>query len=917
MSAAHRAVALALVFETSARAQPAERAWSADGPGPAPSPWVPRGPNGAWRRSVSRLERELGALRGAPEAPLAAGTPEALGPRRAHEEALWAEALLGGGGPPPSAPGLSAAAGGLRPAWGAPRARAVALPHAGGVRQAAGLLGVGARQSPPPPPLGAVPLEAEAIQEMDRDDALIVVFAVIVTLFLAFCVYQAARSYVNYRRFKSEAADCTKEQKRGARMVTTSMWDYNRYHLSYWFVTFPGAKAVVIFGIFVFLVLLGSILYYTIEGERISVSLHKVIAWLVSPDSGVAEKSKEGSTMGVFLSISGLLLFALMLSMIQDAFTSFVDEIHQGHSNLVTTNHTVVLAFDYANTQTIPLVQQLCYAFEHQPYGETIAVLTSNPKVEAEAHIRSSVDLRNSRLVVRNGTPDNKDALQSVAVQFARRVVITVNGTLSREQRDAYTMQALIALKSHDWPARGDILLLTSLPRHEATFQRVGGTNTHILSLDHVVANILVLCSEYDGICNVIDMMVGFDGSEFYIADVPEFLVGKTFGEASFYYPQGLVVGCGFDAYGHPRLCNDPKQEMALGDKLIIVAEDAGSLQAQQQRCVSLEDASHPLAQQCMTRRESVDHGTHNPFSMSAHLFDNASSGNKVTILILGWSSMVGLMLVKLDRVVPSGSKVISFHYTPVDDRKQRINYAQVRYETNLEHLEVECIQGDLCSKKGFDDMPTKFGSSFWNEVGRIFIVCEHSPAEAWQDDASTMATAVMLRSSLTEHIPDRSEHPPIIVELHSPQSRKMAINQGFENYVMTSSIPSQVMATVARQPLLKNVLRNAFSNRGHPVQVRGLNDYVQVPDHQLKLTFYQLQSIISNSDDILIGWSKPRRSASKNTGGFTDEDAEREDSWDFNPADKKGYRSWDVAKDKMIVITGHPNIHGSHSEHH
>jgi len=125
---------------------------------------------------------------------------------------------------------------------------------------------------------------------------------------------------VNYRTYKSEAVDCTHGQRGGGRRPVTNIWTYNVYHLSNWFVTFPGAKGIVIFGMFVFLVLLGSVLYYTIEGERLSISLHKVIAWLVSPDSGVTEKSREGSTMGVFLSISGVLLFALMLSMIQEAF---------------------------------------------------------------------------------------------------------------------------------------------------------------------------------------------------------------------------------------------------------------------------------------------------------------------------------------------------------------------------------------------------------------------------------------------------------------------------------------------------------------------------------------------------------------------------------------------------------------------
>lgn len=903
------------VLEASALAGPPEPGWPADGPLPGPG-----APGGAWRRRVSRLEGELGALRGLPQP---AEPLEAPGPAvQAASQALWAEALLSGraGGPPwdaappPGAPGPYGegglpAVGDLPAAWGPSRPGA-AVPHAAGFLD----VGVAARSSPVPQSAeAAIP---DAIRDFNRDDALALVFTTISTIFVAFCLYQAVRSYINYRTYKSKAVDCTHGQRGGRRV--TNIWTYNVYHLSDWFVTFPGAKGIVIFGIFVFLLLLGSVLYYTIEGERLSIALHKVVAWLVSPDSGATEKSHHGIRMGVFFSISGVLLFALMLSMVQETFTNFVGDIEEGHSDMVAADHTVVIAFDYLNTQTIPLVQQLCYAFEAVPEGETIAVLTSSPKVESEKHIRRSVKLKNSRLVVRHGTPDDKDALKSVAAQFAKRVIITVNGTLSREQRDAYTMQALISLKSHDWPARGEILLLTSLPRHELTLQTVGGPNTHILCLDHVVGNIVVLCSEFSGLCAVIDLMIGFDGSEFYAVDVPEPMVGKTFREASLYYPQCILAGCGTNAKGDPELCNDPQQRLATGEKLLLIAENSNSL-APHEQPVNSGDADHQLGQRCGTRRRSVDEDLpgsphHHQSSGLAHVF----SSNKETILFVGWSRMVGLMLVKLDRAVPRGSKVVSFHSTPVDERKKKVEEAQLRYETKLENITVEYVQGALCSKRAIDDLKHQIGSNFWNDVGRVFIVCEHTPSEAWQDDASTMATAVLLRTSLTEQIPDRSQHPPIVVELHSEQSRTMATAQGFENYVLTSTIPSQVLASVARQPLLKTVLRNLFSNRGHPVQVMSLKNYVDPPEEQLQLSFFQLQSIISNSHDILIGWSKPQPLEAPmgySPRGYTDDDAEYEEGWEFNPAHKQSARPWNVAKDKMIVISGHSSI--DHAQHH
>ena len=53
-------------------------------------------------------------------------------------------------------------------------------------------------------------------------------------------------------------------------------------------------------------------------------------------------------------------------------------------------------------------------------------------------------------------------------------------------------MQALLALRSEGWPAKGNIVAVCSLVRNYQLFGKIGGDDCNVVMLDHFLAKLMV-----------------------------------------------------------------------------------------------------------------------------------------------------------------------------------------------------------------------------------------------------------------------------------------------------------------------------------------------------------------------------------------------------------------------------------------
>merc|ERR1719188_1748257 len=126
---------------------------------------------------------------------------------------------------------------------------------------------------------------------------------------------------------------------------------------------------------------------------------------------------------------------------------------------------------------------------------------------------------------------------------------------------------------------------------NEPIFEGVGENHIDVLSLEHVIGNILVSCSENAGLAPVVDSLLGFEGSELHVAaEVDDKLVGMTFHDAALWYPDAVVAGGVFESgprdtsgNGEVVLCPQPGYRLQKGDRLMMLALDEAGLKPKRQ----------------------------------------------------------------------------------------------------------------------------------------------------------------------------------------------------------------------------------------------------------------------------------------------------------------------------------------------
>eukprot|EP00913_Durusdinium_trenchii_P031069 g29094.t2 len=242
------------------------------------------------------------------------------------------------------------------------------------------------------------------------------------------------------------------------------------------------------------------------SADRCEESLWRSWIWIADPDGGESALP-GGHAVGVVVSIGGMLIFALLLSLITSAFEDFLWQIRHGSIPVVEGDHIVILGYERSAIWMIedpekrlsptPDIRkiELCCAMETSG-GGLIAILSTEGKAEVESWIQhADIDLRNSSVVVRSGLPYNEEEglwfclaglrqgelfwsrgswvffllsdrgcekhgtktrpffqdLTRVAVQTARRIVVLANRKISREEADAQTLNVLLTLQGLDY----------------------------------------------------------------------------------------------------------------------------------------------------------------------------------------------------------------------------------------------------------------------------------------------------------------------------------------------------------------------------------------------------------------------------------------------------------------------------------
>jgi hypothetical protein len=676
-------------------------------------------------------------------------------------------------------------------------------------------------------------------------------------------------------------------------------WQFSgflEYQFGNWFAWSHWAEGKLLLGGAVLFISLGAITYCLFTGTERSIGLWRSVAWLVAPDGGEAEHTLSGRATGAVMSLIGLFLFALVLTLVQDVFQNFVVGLGEGTSAVMESGHVVICGW---TDETLALIDELCEA--HAPSGGTvIVILTEAAKTDVESILKQELfDLRGSKVVVRTGVHNYVSSLKHVAADACASIILLPERNCEKEEQDAKMVSILCSLRGEGWPINGRILVVCSLTKNVPIFKRMGGDRTDIVMLLDYVAKLMVRCSDQWGLGSIINEVVGFKGSEFYIRDAPEQLWGCSFSKAALQYPLAVLVGVmSTDDSGKVacKLCPGSDYKLAATDKVVVIAAD-------------LKHASELTHKPAMLMDLPPIEAPHPRKEIKCE-----------TIMVFGWNGTMVKLLVELDKIVGPGTRLLTF--APKSQQEQQALLAQGKQRWHCPEFknidEVHHIEGTIGSRYQLEELPISV-----LEATRVFFLSDEAASNLSNADRSTITAVMQIRDILAASgIP---RQVALIPEIRAPHTERQCANAKIFDMINSAGLPAQVIATIAYQPRVAQVLFELLSaDDCHAgFEIRSLDAYnphgVEVPE---EISFYDAMSFVNRSGDVLVGWSKPFPDSHEATtmkapghkgafhrtmhnhihevhsgGTYVNVD------WETNPFDKCAQRPWCMASDVLLVI--------------
>lgn len=730
---------------------------------------------------------------------------------------------------------------------------------------------------------------------------------------LVFCGFFGSVAHKAYRLYGDFMVATENSGEHGAHFS-----EFLAYRFAYFMAWTSGSSMIVLLNLCTILTFLGALTYWFIVGRHsvgadIWQSVWKACVWLVAPDAGAFEKTNRGAIIGYIMSVSGLVLFAILLFLLQEAFENNMRWIRGGYIPVVESGHVVVLGLTY---RTLPLIEEIAMGYKCHG-GTCIAILSHEvSKGEMEEQVRQAkFNMHGSHIVVRAGQAHHTESLAMVGCDAAKTIIILADPAQEFERRDAFVMQALLSLKSEGWPAKGRTLVECSLMLNMPLFEEIGGEDLDIVMTDRWMAKLFVQCSQQRGLGAVISNTFSFRGCQFYIKPVPDQLVGLEFLEASRYYKNAVPIGVlkedGYCSFGPGPVME--RRMLHAGEELVLLADSDTHAEALPETF-------------CEELPKNLSSRSHRGGEASEVAVGTERAPE--TIIIIGWSSLVGVLLVELDRVLPAGSRAIILASVDLDHRNYVVKRAQSRWQRPLTNItDINHVHGVVGSRFQLEQLAIK-------DASRIFILSDQESDIKNADGLTVVAIMqirdIMANSNMTSNI-------PIVPEIRDNKTESQCKRCSISDYVDSSDLPIQVLTAIALEPKRKLVLKDILSEDGTVnFSVRLLQDYMDPADPvPSRLSFLDAQAYASNFGDTVVGWSvveaeepppvisrrsshiresniEAARSSRKQKDTFRDKMSNMyiqahsvppPPDWEFNPADKVGQRPWKDT-DLLVVLS-------------
>jgi hypothetical protein len=553
--------------------------------------------------------------------------------------------------------------------------------------------------------------------------------------------------------------------------------------------------------------------------------------------------------------VFGIILVSFIVAILTNALDTWVHRIRRGRTNVVETQHTVILGWSPYITEIIDqiisahVVQSSgvwFFQLHKRPKPPCVTVLADMDKADMEDYLRDHVrNYKRAYIRCRRGSPIDMIDLRIVNVAGAKSIIVLRTETPYAEVellKILLTLSRLIRrgsdhservlpdqkerARSHTsaesgWQLKSTQRSLTTphivaeitFTDNPAVLDVVAeNPNIDILQVSSFVSRLIAQSCLQPGLSFVYSKLFDFSGNDVLFMQPAE--LPRTFGEAVLMYQNGIVIGI---QRKDQKIRLNPKHETLLehGDIVIVIGIDAFSL---------------------VRSKRSM------PIPNTKQLpFVSQDTGPTHTLLI-GWNWRSKTVVNELDAFsLPGSSLTILAHDFGVAG--QRVEHVMEEIRSIVtENLEIAAFVCDTTKREALRNQLRVYD--------HVVIMSDASLPDTQHADAHTIMTLSHIRSFLKE----ATHRYNIVTEIMDSRNRALVSSADVDDFVISDKIVSMYLAQIAHEPRLHAMYSELLSVQGNEIYLKPISQYVDMNE---PVTFRALVEAGLMKKEVVIGYRR------------------------------------------------------------
>ena len=233
------------------------------------------------------------------------------------------------------------------------------------------------------------------------------------------------------------------------------------------------------------------------------------------------------------------------------------------------------------------------------------------------------------------------------------------------DESDSRMVRQVLSLKGIDGFTSTVVIEMQDWDNKELV-EMIAGDFAEVIVAHDVIGRLMIQCARQPGLAHVLESLMGFDGSEFYMQNWPE-LTGVKFGDLLTRFEDAVVAGI-MRSDGTILLNPSDDLEVGDGDEIIVLAEDNDSYKPASSSWRSSDAVPNPP--------------------------ERVKSANAEKLLFCGWRRDMADMILQLDGYVPKGSELWLLSTVPADRRHELLTDHGRKEELQTKNLVIKNVMG-------------------------------------------------------------------------------------------------------------------------------------------------------------------------------------------------------------------------------